>query len=387
MRKQFGETLVTILGVGILAGCGTHSVAVTRPSPLLTRTISPQSVYMVSSDDGWALTASAVYQTQDGGRHWTNVTPSGYRGFGNGIVPVSARGAYAGAAFPTVHTAVIRPPGGRVVWFTQDGGKVWHHALLPGPPLALSMPNAQDGWLEVAGGSAAGSEAVSLYRTTDGGQAWTRVAEAYGGPKGSEGTLPFVGAKLGLAFGSAANGVVVGEGAAQGTAWVYHTHNGGTTWQRSTVPIPVRFRADTVVAQIPQFFGPRRAVMAVTVEPVTGGTHATIVYHTSDGGAHWVPGHVLAGAARVIDFVSPTTGWALTQRLDRTTNGGQTWVPTESTPEGAGSLDFVSGSQGWWSNSPVEDGSETNVSLQRTQDGGAMWTAWHPETVSHQARR
>lgn len=281
-----------LFGAAALAGCGVGP-SLRGASPVsthATRPITPQSVYMVSSSDGWALTASAVYRTQNGGRHWTNVTPVGYRGLGNGIAPVSARGAYAGAAFPTVYTAMIRPPGGQVVWFTQDGGKVWHHTPVPGPPLALSMPNAQDGWLEVAGGSAAGSEAVSLYRTTDGGQAWTRVAEAYGGPKGSEGNLPFFGAKLGLAFGSAANGVVVGEGAAQGTAWVYHTHNGGTTWQLSTVPIPVRFRADTVVAKIPQFFGPRRAVMAVTVESVTGGTHATIVYHTSDGGAHWVPG-------------------------------------------------------------------------------------------------
>lgn len=197
MVKRFGGAFVGILGVSILAGCGVHSIT---SSPRLPRPISPQSVYMVSSSDGWALTKHDVYRTQDGGRYWMNVTPVGYRGLGNGVAPVSARSEYAGAVFPTICTAVIRPPGGGVVWSTQDGGQVWHHTLVPGPPLALSMPNAQDGWLEVAGGSAAGSEAVSLYRTIDGGQALTRIAEAYGGPKGSEGNLPFFGAKLGLAL-------------------------------------------------------------------------------------------------------------------------------------------------------------------------------------------
>ncbi len=384
MKKSPITGVMVLLAAAALAGCGVGP-PLRGASPTPTHRIgpiTPLSLYMVSSADGWALTARAVYRTQDGGRDWTNVTPVGYRGLGNGIAPVSARGTYAGAAFPTAQTAVIRPTDGRDLWFSQDGGRIWHHVRAPGPPQSLTMLNAFDGWIEVPGGAAAGSEAVRIYRTTDGGQAWTLVSQVYGGQKGPAGHLPFVGAKLGLAFGSTANGVAVGEGAAPGTAWVYHTHNGGTTWHLSTVPMPVRFRADTVVAQMPQFFGPRRAVVAVTVEPVTGGAHATIVYHTSDGGAHWVPGHVLAGAARVVDFVSPTTGWALTQRLYRTTNGGRTWVPTGSTPKGLGSLDFVSASHGWWSASPAEDGSQSQVALQRTQDGAQTWRPWDPEVVS-----
>lgn len=80
--------------------------------------------------------------------------------------------------------------------------------------------------------------------------------------------------------------------------------------------------------------------------------------------------------------MSPTSGWALTKRLYRTTNGSRTWVPTGSTLDGPGSLDFVSASHGWWAASPAEDGSESQVALQRTEDGAQMWRPWDPEAVS-----
>ncbi|MCL6564399.1 MAG: hypothetical protein K6U87_15500, partial [Firmicutes bacterium] len=234
-----------------------------------------------------------------------------------------------------------------VVWATQNGGSSWSRVNLPHagtPVLALSMPDSRHGWLETLLGGAAGSEAVRIYRTQDAGKTWTLVGGA-GLNRAGPGTLPFGGDKIGLAFGSPAHGVAVGEQAAPG-AWVYDTQDGGRTWQPAAVP-PVGGTPSLVTCAIPQFFGAAQAVMAAYLTPVMGGTPHTVVYRTTDGGAHWTPGEALPGRATAVDFISPSVGWALDGRLYQTVNGGVTWTAIPSNVQAGGSLDFVSATVGW----------------------------------------
>jgi photosystem II stability/assembly factor-like uncharacterized protein len=345
-----------------------------------TDPLAPTSLTMVTSRTGWALTRSGVYRTQDGGHQWWNVTPKGYQGL-PGAGPLDARGAYPGAQFPSAHEAVIAVPAAPgsstvVVWATHNGGASWSRVTLSdsgAPVLALTMPDPRHGWLETLVGGAAGSEAVNIYQTQDAGQTWS-LAGGAGLNRTGPGTLPFGGDKIGLAFGSLTHGVAVGEQAAPG-AWVYDTQNGGQTWLPAHVP-PPGGAPSLIVSAIPQFFGADHGVMAAYLTPETGGTPSTVVYRSTDGGAHWIPGEALPGRATAVDFISPTVGWALDGKLYQTRNGGATWTAIMANVQPGGSLDFVNATLGWRFPAVGEPGG-----LQATQNGGLTWYSWTPRRV------
>ncbi|MBX5466010.1 MAG: hypothetical protein K6U14_00755 [Firmicutes bacterium] len=380
--RSFSRASAHSSGTGALAHAPGASSA--RPSGGPTPPQAPLalvSLTMVTPQLGWALTQGGVYRTQDGGRRWDNVTPKGYPGL-PGAGPLDARGAYPGAQFPSSQEAVVAVPQTQgsstvVVWATQNGGSSWFRVNLPHagtPVLALSMPDPRHGWLETLLGGAAGSEAVRIYQTQDAGKTWTLVGGA-GLNRAGPGTLPFGGDKIGLAFGSPAHGVAVGEQAAPG-AWVYDTQDGGRTWQPAVVP-PASGAPSLVTCAIPQFFGPAQAVMAAYLTPVSGGTPHTVVYRTTDGGAHWMPGAALPGRATAVDFISPTVGWALDGQLYHTVNGGVTWTAVPTNVQPGGSLDFVSATMGWRYPAVGEPGG-----FQTTENGGQTWQPWAPYGIT-----
>ncbi len=125
---------------------------------------------------GWAVRQSppaagsrapayALLQTRDGGHTWRSIANLP----GSGAIPLIA------APGPSDLWAVALDRGRWILLRTADGGAHWFGDTLP-PPLAdpyfagdtLSAVNAEDGWLLTHSG---------LWRTTDGGATWSRVAE------------------------------------------------------------------------------------------------------------------------------------------------------------------------------------------------------------------
>lgn len=135
---------------------------------------------------------------------------------------------------------------------TLDGGRHWtavgHEPLtkVSFSPLAygcaLDFVTPRDGWCETTP-AFVGSEAVYIYRTTDGGRKWQLVSKTPGPPPDPAGSLPWSGDKD-TRFVTARTGWTVFAEAGAVTAPLYETVNGGKSWvKRQVAKAPGTFTA------------------------------------------------------------------------------------------------------------------------------------------------
>jgi photosystem II stability/assembly factor-like uncharacterized protein len=195
---------------------------------------------------GWAADAAQVWRTADGGASWTAALTS-----------PAATGAAAGS--PRGFAADVQCFGPDVAWvlFANPGGMM------------------QTGW--------------ALYRTADGGASWTPVAQSgqffppTGAPSGRGGWN-----RVWLAAADAESAYVAGVCVAcslpgvsgMGTVSVGAARDGGRTWEDHP-PVPGLTGQALLGAEIAvTFAAPEQGWVAV---PAAGAT----VYHTTDGGATW----------------------------------------------------------------------------------------------------
>ncbi|MDA8346498.1 MAG: hypothetical protein M0Z66_13595 [Thermaerobacter sp.] len=195
------------------------SVQTVIPSPNIKTANSPD---MTSRETGWMAWGSvhkqgkpAVARTTDQGRRWINVTPrTDLVGAKLSLDPVGARKAFL---------VVIHPGKSAIVYVTADGGKTWTQGqrvpVLYGDGGAHLAARGKDVWLEVGG--AAHDEAAQLFTSRDGGMTWRLVAKH--APNGL-GTLPGFGW---LVFTSAQDGFTCSNGE---NAGIFRTDNGGAAW-------------------------------------------------------------------------------------------------------------------------------------------------------------
>lgn len=334
---------------------------------------------MATPGIGWAVTATRLFRTNDGGRSWTDKTPHGLgKTFAS---PTPAGGPPTSLAVDDVNSAWIAAPSpGTVrIFSTADGGLHWRMAsviptLTAGVPrtdvptvLGLDFPDRRDGWLLTsAGGIAAGSEDVELYRTADAGRTW-RLAAAATQQHPSPGGLPAGGVKTGLAFFDARRGVLTGYRGSQPGIWLYTTDDGGRSWRAGTLPTPARYAK---APSFPMTFAPFR-VARTLVLPASWPSQRTAIFYTSpDGGLHWHASSPVAtgpGSLRAWSWSDLTHGFAITNAsLCTTSSGGRTWH-CRQTPRALADpreLQFLTPHRGW-----ALDGSH----LLRTTNGGATW--------------
>jgi photosystem II stability/assembly factor-like uncharacterized protein len=235
----------------------------------------------------------------------------------------------------------------------------------------VQFVNAQDGWvLAGLGGGAAGSQAVAIFRSTDGGRTWEIVTPRPGNPPG---TLPFSGHKSGMGWASATTGWVTGcICAAENTVLLYRTQDGGVNWQSQSLPLP-SLQA-VITTEPPVFFSATEGLLPVTFS--TGKANSLAAYATHDGGATWSHTTLLpipmTGSAW--DFLTMQQGWVLGANgttLNETSDGGQHWtaIPASANFQNISQLDFVSAQEGWAISTPA---SAAPV-LLKTMDGGHTW--------------
>ncbi|TDA70310.1 MAG: hypothetical protein D9V47_01860 [Clostridia bacterium] len=333
---------------------------------------------MIDEMNGWALSPGQVLRTADGGRTWRDVTPQG-ASWSDRYTEISY---IRGSSFLDAQTARLAvwhdgEPSIKV-WATADGGSTWRQAPVPARSAGVDMDfvNNRDGWLLVHQGAATGSEAVDVFRTTDGGNNWTRVSGA-----GTEdyrpapGNLPFGGGKTGIGFADPATGWVSGYAPAQGALWLYVTRDGGITWEEERgLRLPPAYRESEAETLPPRFFDARRGVLPVVFW--YAGTNM-VFYSTKDGGRTWSAGQAVATSPSgppVYDFSDLRHGWVWHEeeaKLFRTADGGASWQALTPQPSLAGlrQLEFVSPEKGW---ALLAAGTGTRV--LRTGDGGMTWT-------------
>lgn len=345
------------------------------------------TIHMSDANNGWALTVGAKYtprlvlHTSDGGKTWQDVSPKlhGTYSADDYITDfLNGSTAWLAALYYTQSSN-----NGRVVYHTIDGGQTWQESIIPidssiqdYEPLQISFINAQDGWILFTSSQDSMSNTLAyLFRTTDGGKSWIKIATA----GTSSGALPLNSDKQGLSFLNASTGWVTSYGDNNQPVQLYKTVDGGQTWQRQTLQLPAQIAPNPVSILAPSFFNASNGILPVLYYN-SGNDRGIDIYITHDGGAHWQSTTPLASnvyasgtieqTIETIDFIDVNHGWIVDANgttLYATSDGGQHWT-TSIKFNTISSVSFVSTSTAW------AIGSNSCSALLTTHDGGQTWS-------------
>ncbi|HEY6410339.1 MAG TPA: YCF48-related protein, partial [Ktedonobacteraceae bacterium] len=364
---------------------GPGGIQVTSPNKPTSSTVVPtgqcmvgayqpiNTLWMSDATTGWARTTTQqILHTTDGGKSWQNVTPPFLAG--NMLQTVKLPPVFASLNGTDAWVAVSEKQqlDGSIpslIFHTSDSGHTWQEAMLPRSGLGVSQVqfvNAQNGWvLADFGGVAAGSQAVNLFRSTDGGMTWRTVASA-------PGSLPLGGDKSGMGWASATTGWVTGcVCAAENTVLLSRTQDGGVTWQTQSLPLPALQGVFTT--EPPVFFSATEGILPVSIN-YQGRVTLLAVYATHDGGATWSHSTLVFAAGKAWDFLTMQQGWVLGANgssVNVTSNGGQSWLTNTPSAnfQNISQLDFVSAQEGW----AISTTTPSAPVLLKTMDGGQTW--------------
>ena len=353
-----------------------------------------ETIHMVGAENGWGVSIEypsgvrTLLRTTDGGIRWKSITPlssSGQQISIGGITVFSSL---------IVWVSRINPNGSATseIFRTIDGGLTWRSATIAAREVTwISFINPRDGWLIAFIDAGMGNENVDIYRSTDGGEIWIKVASARDSGGGSG--LPY-GDKSSITFVNPTTGWTTGLGPKPDSLYLYVTRDGGSTWRPQSLPLPSQRHQNRPIppdmtphwigsAQPPKFFTVRDGIMRVgfahyLLNDSTGDTRDTrpvvVFYVTHDSGTTWTyttPVPVGEGDyRRPSSFADIEHGWVNEKdALFVTSDGGQRWTTmrpgkffTEVTQ-----LDFVSPQVGW----VVRQRSQH---LLKTVDGGRTWS-------------
>jgi photosystem II stability/assembly factor-like uncharacterized protein len=258
---------------------------------------------------------------------------------------------------------------------STDRGDTWQDrsAALPGGPnREIAFVSDNEGWLAAFGSAATQCQyqSVGIAHTTDGGAKWDQLvvaavapapdASGLGGPKCKE-RLAFADAQRGFLSAYDPNSAPV----------IYRTTDGGRAWTASrplpdppgftTVPSGAVLRAERVRA----FAG----TLLVSVR--ASGSASNYVFRSQDGGATWsyvatLPqnegGFAFVTVTRWLQIATPSTS-------KETTDGGATWhaFTTDYSQAAPVTPEIVFGDA-------LVGYATVRGAIQRTVDGGAHWT-------------
>jgi photosystem II stability/assembly factor-like uncharacterized protein len=245
---------------------------------------------------GWvALGQGPLLWTNDNGVVWTNITPAVFGGheaelfFQNIAMNGSDTIFFLDSAhgWMTSSTWDFQPP---VPFFrTQDGGRTW--TKLPfdrtsygthlnfALPVSVQFVDAEHGWFLWRHQTSSAFDFGALLSTSDGGETWTELPDPPSGGK--------------MEFHTPQDGSMV--------AWardeedpagevLHTTHDGGRTWQRTSVPAPANCRNCSRAYGVPIFQNRNEGRLAATFEDTSTiniNRSVDVTYVTRDGGKSW----------------------------------------------------------------------------------------------------
>jgi photosystem II stability/assembly factor-like uncharacterized protein len=323
-----------------------------QPSPAI------RGLRMFDSFNGWAMGNSYVLSTHDGGVTWYNVTMPNVSSF-------------SGAFFQTTTRAWILS--GNTLYHTIDGGHTWTSNEVPFSGGMVQFLNDANGFVLSGQPSGMFKHAVDLYQTTDGGVTWTLKYTNNPLVPGAGTSLPFGGNKNSMTFRDTLRGWVSGESPLIGV-YLYKTNDSGTTWAPQALPLPSGYSNAPMSTYGPTFFSANDGVLPVWMSLDIG--RDLYIYVTHDGGTTWTRSTSFARQGWNADFVSIKDGftWNAGGYLQVTHNAGGSWSQVTSNVtfgDNIPSIDFVSTTTGW---AFLNDFNTGTTTLYRTTDGGVTWT-------------
>ncbi len=341
------------------------------PAPINAPLVdSPQftNISMLNELEGWGVTDSAIVRTNDDGLTWHNVAPPGVTSLGYTVSHFFMDAAHAFFIIPDANDLMNRG----TLYKTDNGGLTWTSNPLPFGDGDLHFLDSANGWAMVNLGAGAGSNAIAVYQTTDGGANWTRTYINDPTVSGAGNSLPLGGLKYGIVPLNMQTAWIGGTVYSSDTVYVYRTDDGGKTWSQIGLPaIPGAENSELDFLTL-EFVTPTDAFLAMRV---AGDATQLAVFVSHDGGNAWSLAPTLIPNGRDADFVSAAEGVVFNgDQFYVTRDAGQTWTiipPDVIFSDSFASVDFVSVSTGWVTTMDPTDG---RVHLYKTTDSGATWT-------------
>jgi photosystem II stability/assembly factor-like uncharacterized protein len=383
VSRRSRATVLIALSLTVLAAVSFDQVRL-PPAPGASKA-APQLAIdfgFVDATAGW-LTAYQIgdrahgylYLTADGGRKWRKVSLQG--------APIYVR------FFDRRRGLVVTMPGqaGRtsaMLRVTLDGGAHWRSAPMPDRPTA-SFPQAffpeLDGGWEMRVGQK--NESVVLYRTSDMGRSWSRVALPGNLPVPLTARMTFADAAHGLVFLRPDNRPLRTE----------TTLDAGLHWTEAAPPdLPAGGRSSLLPTSATLFSGGAGIFQVRVISPRLG-EPADYVYATWDGGTSWAPPVQLPRpdsprpASTFVSYRDSQHWWeAGGAQLFKTSDGGENWSDSGRVlPQGLyfAGLDLVDGAIAWAIATPSQPVGLSSAHptvfgdrphLLLTIDGGATWS-------------
>lgn len=329
---------------------------------------SPSIVHIEMLDEvyGWAITETQIVRTNDGGITWYDVTPQGLTEAGYSVF----------ADFLDVSHAwiqVVDPnnyPHGGTLHRTADGGMTWESFPTPFSAGDLEFLDADNGWMLADLGVGAGSMAVSVFQTRDGGANWDRVYTNDPNLENAGESLPLGGIKVLLAPLDMQTAWIGGVIYSPGSVYLFRTDDAGRTWFNIRLLLPDEAQSAELAVEKIQFVSARLGFLALRM---TSSGVKTLLYATSDGGYSWklLPA-ILPGAGRLEIVSAEEMVYYSDGQFYVTSDAGETFRVVESDTvfgDSLAEISFVNALTGW----AVVIHPLNRRALYKTTDGGEIW--------------
>ncbi len=330
---------------------------------------SPQviKIRFVNSLDGWGVTETQIVRTNDGGITWYDVTPPEVTETGYSMDWVVLDNNHVWLQQPDF----ANYPFSGLQFRTTDGGLNWNTIETPFSGAKVSFLDSKSGWALADLGVGAGSNAVAVYQTEDGGITWNlKFINDPNHPRASD-SLPLGGLKYGLTPIDMQTAWIFGVIYAPGAPYLFRTDDAGVNWIPVALPLSAGAEnAELTIEQISLIGGNTLfLVMRNTSEAIT-----TAVYVSDDYGDSWSLTPTLIPRSGAADFLS-TSELILYNREQFyvTRDAANTWSiipPDIKFGDSFSAMDFVSISAGYVI---TQDPTTAHRSLYRTDDGGVTW--------------
>jgi photosystem II stability/assembly factor-like uncharacterized protein len=265
-------------------------------------------------------------------------------------------------------------PNGGTLYRTTNGGLAWQSGTTPFSGVDIQFIDADNGWALADLGVGAGSNAVAVYQTTDGGATWTQKFTNDPNLPNAGDSLPLGGLKSGIAPVNMQTAWVYGVVYSSGTIYLHRTDDAGVTWTPVT-SLPLSAGAENFELGIDpdnmQFVSSTVGFMAVRM---SGASTGIALYVTTDAGNTWSLTSTLIPEGGSADFLSENEAVIYNgEQFYITRDAARTWSiipPDVNFGETFAVMDFVNPDSGWVI---TIDPTTNHRSLYRTSDGGATW--------------
>lgn len=390
MQFRFSFVLLTIALA--LSACGNYKLASESiPNPQIAPIVSTDTpapveikapriqspalmqLHMLSELNGWGTTETQIARTNDGGVTWYDVTPADVKETGSSVDTFVLDNDHAWVQKPVFESF----PNSGILYRTDDGGITWKSFKVPFSRGDIKFLDANNGWVLADLGVGAGSNAVAVYQTTNGGATWDQTFINDPNDSNASDSLPLGGIKSGLVALNMKTAYITGVIYAPGTVYLYRTDDGGHIWSQVAVSVNEGMQNFEVSIDRDQM----KIVSATDgfiALRISGDTTQTAVYVTQDGGKTWAaPSTPLDGAGASV-FLSPQEAVLYNgKQFTVTHDAARSWVtvsPNVAFGDSFADMDFVNTSTGWVLTLDAND----HRALYRTSDGGATWLAVLP---------